>query len=325
MKTLNLPNHIIFGAKFPRMRVVIEGTRQSIFSMNNYNLFLEESDLNSKGTFTISALFKSAKNCPYCLRWTSVSLPECEAACNPCSLFAEKYEQLPAQDALTPYDGLMRKRVHLHRGPQVYNCELLSALLGCTTTSAERKFAEAYYHLAISWVDFPEEVLFSFRDIRKTYGDFLKSWHEDQSHLSLEAREPKEVIRAILDSLTAPALIPQVWFNCMYAPSGSSEHEWKEPICVDFIFIFENKLHVVEIDDPSHYARPNSSLKWVADEEAYTSNLKVERYLRSHGYEVHRLSSWEILNATESELIDLLIDVLGMPPSHFRPRLLASQ
>jgi hypothetical protein len=301
--------------------MVIEGTRQSIFSMNNYNLFIEESDLGDKGAFTIGSLFKSAKSCPYCLRWTSVTLPECEAACNPCTLFAEKYEQLPVGDNLIPYDGLTRKRVHLRKDPQLHNCELLSALLGCTTTPAEKKFAEAYYHLAISWVDFPEDVLFSFRDIRKTYGDFLRSW--DKSRTSLEAREPKEVIRAILESLTAPALLPQVWFNCMYAPDESPEREGEEPICVDFVFILENRLHVVEIDDPSHYARPNSSAKWVADEEAYTTNLKVERYLHSRGYEVHRLSNWEILNTSESELIDLLSDVLGMSPSHFRPKLVA--
>ena len=72
-----------------------------------------------------------------------------------------------------------------------------------------------------------------------------------------------------------------------------------------------------------HYAMPNSTVKWVADEEAYTYNLKVERYLRNHEYQVHRLSSWEILNTSESELIDLLIDVLGISLRHFRPKLLA--
>jgi very-short-patch-repair endonuclease len=97
----------------------------------------------------------------------------------------------------------------------------------------------------------------------------------------------------------------------------------KVPHCVDFIFIFENELHIVEIDSPSHYARPDHSGKWVADEETYATNLQVERYLYSQGYKVHRLSSREILNASESELIELVIDALGMSPSHFKPKLLA--
>jgi hypothetical protein len=58
---------------------------------------------------------------------------------------------------MLPYGGLEPERVHLNEAPKLYECELLSALLRCTTTPAERKFAEAYYHLAISWVDFPED------------------------------------------------------------------------------------------------------------------------------------------------------------------------
>lgn len=320
---MNLPNQIIFGSKLPQIEMMTEGSRQFMFSKNNYNLYREESDLDDKGTFTIGSLFKVAKNCPYCLKWTNVTLPECETACEPCSMLAEKYEELRAGDALILDDVLPLRRVLLHKEPHLYECELISKLLGCTTTPAERKFAEGYYNLALSWMDFPEDALFCLRDLRKTYGDFLQSWYESQPHSSPETREPKEVIRAILNSLVAPALIPQVWFNCTYTPEQQTESEMKVPSCVDFIFIFENKLHIVEIDSPSYYARPDPSGKWMADEDTYNANLKVERYLRSRGYEVHRLSNWEIINATESELIDLLSDVLGIAPRHFKPKLLA--
>lgn len=317
-----MPNHIIFGARVPRIEITIEGTREYMYSMNNYNLYREECDLDDKGTFTIGCLFKVARNCPFCLRWTNITVPVCETTCEPCSILAEKYEELRARDGSIPSNGSRLRRIHLHKEPHLYECEVLSALLGCTTTPAERKFAESYYRLAISWMDFPEDVTFCFGDLRKTYGDFLWSWHENLNRLSPQAKEPKEVIRAIIESLAAPALIPKVWFNCTYAPSQQAESETKGPNCVDFLFIFENKVHVVEIDGPSHYARPDSGGKWIADEETYTANLKLQRYLCVRGYEVHRLTEWEVLNATESELIDLLSDVLGMAPRHFKPRLL---
>jgi len=323
MRTSNLPNQIIFGSKLPQIETIIEGSKRFVFSKNNYNLYREESDLDAKGTFTIGSLFKVAKNCPYCLRWTSISLPECETACEPCSMLAEKYEELRAGDALVSDDSLALRRVLLRKDPDLYECELISTLLSCTTTPAQRKFAEGYYKLAISWMDFPEDALFCFRNLGKTFGDFLQSWYEEQPRLSPEAKELKKMIRAILDSLEAPALIPKVWFNYTYTHGEPHENEVKVPHCVDFLFILENELHVVEIDSPSHYVRPDSSGKWVVDEETYTTNLKIERYLQNQGYKVHRLSSYEILNASESGLIELVIDALGMSPSHFKPKLLA--
>jgi hypothetical protein len=310
VKTLNVPNHIIFGPRSPRMQVAIEGARQYVFSMTNYNLYREESDLDDRGTFTIGSLFKADKNCPYCLRWTNITLPECELTCKRCSMLVEN---LPLMHNILPYGGLKPERVHLNEAPKLYECELLSALLRCTTTPAERKFAEAYYNLAIASVDFPEDDLFCFRNLRKAYGDFA---------LSLEGREPKEVIRAILNSLAAPALVPQVWFNCAYENGHPQESAMKVPKCVDFMFVLENRLHVVEIDSPSQCGKSELSGKWMADEETYSTRLEMERYLRSCGYEVHRLRGYEILNASESELIDLVTDALGMSLGHFKSKLL---
>ena len=324
MNTRNIPKHIIFGAKPPRIEMTIEGSRQYMFSVNNYNLYREDSDLNGRGTFTIGRLFKIARNCPYCLINSSVILPECETTCEPCSLLAEKYEELcTASDRMLEGGSKLRK-VRLHKVPHLYECEVLSALLGCTTTPAEKKFAEAYYNLAISWMDFPEDAMFCLRDLRETYENFLQSCYGNQPQLSPEAMEPREVVGIILDSIVAPALIPQVWFNCSLAPEQQSENKIKAPTCVDFVLIFENKLHVIEIDSLSRYLRLGSSGKWVVDEETYTDNLRVERYLCSRGYEVHRFSEREIINATESELIDLLSDVLGMMPRRFKPKLLTS-
>ena len=324
MKTLNIPKHIIFGAKLPLIEMIIEGSRQYMFSMNNYNLYREDSDLNGRGTFTIGSLFKMARNCPYCLMNTSVILPECETTCEPCSLLAEKYEELYTASDRVPGGSSKLRKVRLHKVPHLYECEVLSALLGCTTTPAEKKFAEAYYNLAISWMDFPEDAMFCLRDLRETYENFLQSCYGNQPQLSPEAKEPREVVGAILDSIVAPALIPQVWFNCSSAEERQNENEMKAPKCVDFILIFENKLHVVEIDSLSRYLRLGSSAKWVVDEETFTDTLRVDRYLCSRGYVVHRFSEWEIINASESELIDFLSDVLGLMPRHFKPKLLTS-
>jgi len=323
MKTQNIPKHIIFGARLPRIETIIEGSRQYMFSMENYNLYREDSDLNGRGTFTIGRLFRIARNCPYCLMNTSVILPECETTCEPCSLLAEKYEELYTEFDLMPGGNSKLRKVRLHKVPHLYKCEVLSALLGCTTTPAEKKFAEAYYNLAITWMDFPEDAMFCLRDLRETYKDFLQSRYGNQPQLSPEAMEPRQIVGAILDSIAAPALIPQVWFNCTSAREQQNENEMKVPRSVDFILIFENKLHVVEIDSLSRYLRLGSGGKWVIDEETFTDNLRVDRYLCSSGYEVHRFSEWEIVNATESELIDLLSDVLGMP-RHFKPKLLTS-
>jgi len=323
MRKLNLPNQFIFGSKLPQIEMTTEGSRQYTFSKNNFNLFREDSDLDDKGTFTIGSLFKVAENCPYCLRWSNVTLPECETTCEPCSLLAEKYEELKAGHEKIPDGVLNLREVHLFKAPQLHKCKVLSVLLGCTNTTAERKFAEAYYHLAISGMDFPDHDLFCFRDLRKTYGDFLHSWHENLVRSSQKAREPREVIDAILNSLVTPALIPQVWFNYTHMHDQSHQNGVKVPHCVDFIFICENELHVVEIDSPSHYAIQDSAGKWLADEETYTSSLKTERCFHIQGYKVHRFSNYEILNASESELIDLMIDSLGMSPSHFKSKLLA--
>ena len=323
MKTLNIPKHIILGAKLPRMEMVIEGSRQYMFSNNNYNLYREDSDLNGRGTLTVGRLFRMARNCPYCLMNTSAIIPECETTCEPCSLLAEKYEELHTEFDRVPGGGSKLRKVRLHKVPHLYECEVLSALLGCTTTPAEKKFAEAYYNLAITWMDFPEDAMFCLRNLRETYEDFLQSRYGNQPQLSPEAKEPREVVGAILDSIVAPALIPQVWFNCTSAREQQGETEMKVPRCVDFILIFENELHVVEIDGLSRYLRLGSGGKWVIDEETFSDNLRVDRYLCSCGYQVHRFSEREIINATESELIDILSDVLGMP-RHFKPKLLTS-
>ena len=107
------------------------------------------------------------------------------------------------------------------------------------------------------------------------------------------------------------------WLNYTYDPTRSPEDERRllhdMPRRVDFVFIKERVFHVVEIDGPSHYAKYDEQRRrYEVDEELYTRNLKAERTLRSQGIQIHRISNWEILKATESDLISLIPNALGV-------------
>jgi very-short-patch-repair endonuclease len=85
------------------------------------------------------------------------------------------------------------------------------------------------------------------------------------------------------------------------------------PKRVDFLFVKKNKIYIVEIDDPSHYATYNDSKKrYDVDEERYTANLRAERILRNQGFEMRRLSNSEVLNSSELELKELILHALGI-------------
>jgi len=87
--------------------------------------------------------------------------------------------------------------------------------------------------------------------------------------------------------------IPQVWVNVISPPPpGVSWKEWKNshgqeelPQRVDFMFTYQGKRHIVEIDDSSHYRT----------EKNYRRTLNDTRWLRYCGYEVHRFSISELL------------------------------
>ncbi len=325
MKTFAPPEHIIFGARFPHIQRGSEGSRQYVFSTTNYNLFLNESDLDDNGTFTIGSLLKADKNCPYCLRWTSITLPECELMCKTCSLLTEKHAGTQTADEIRSSDWLKLKKAYLHETPRIYRCKLLSTLLNCTTTSAQRRFAEAYYQLAISWLGFSDDVISRFCDTHKTYGGVPRSF--DRSHIGSwsKAIENEKVIRGILDSLEAPAMIPQVWIRWIHGTPGCVKLEEKEWGCVDFLFIYRNELHVVEIYPSLRHTGYSLDGNVATSEERLSSRLNLEENLRNRGYKLHRFSEWEILNANESELPDLVSEAVGISLSSFKPKMSPQQ
>lgn len=96
--------------------------------------------------------------------------------------------------------------------------------------------------------------------------------------------------------------IPQVWVYIIpKPPPGVDWKQWEQqyqqeslPQRVDFLFTYQGKRHIIELDDIGHYAE-NSSGKWLASEPKYRKTLSDTRWLRRCGFEVHRLTNQEIL------------------------------
>jgi len=336
MKNLNLASPVIFGSQRPQLRLIIDDGKQYIYSMTNRNLYLAESDLDDEGTLTMGTLFKTGRTSvdggiiPWFVHEKDLALPMCYCL-NPCPMLFESCDQLPLVDGNPTKRQVKLTRINLQTKPQLYKCPLMAALLNSVSTEAEKKFAEMYYSWAICGdtdAVFHEDALqdkisYTFTKLSTTYGDFVQSWQKQQLRLASAYKDHTSVANGISTSLKAPALIPQVWLNYTYDPTKPPEHESQEskdmPRRVDFLFIKKGVVHVVEIDDPSHYAKyDKNEQKYEVDEEAYTRNLRADRTLRQQGMVIHRLSNWEILNATESELLNLLRDALDMFGS-FKP------
>lgn len=330
MTVLNLPNPIIFGPQRPQIRIRLEDGKQYVYSNTNNNLYFAKSAMDRDGTLAIGALYKGhdykyeANPCPWFIRSKRLTLPYCD---EPCRMLLQSSEELSLGVHTKSKSGPKLVKVNLREAPELYECHLLSELLRCATTPAEKKFAEMYYTWAICGTDnslpTPEELKLNssiewrYSSLKQQYKDFTDLWHAQQFHLYATCRNPQNVTSIIQESLTAPALIPQVWLNYTYDSSQPPTEETDElrnmPKRVDFLFIRQNKMHIIEIDDPSHYAIYDESKKrYEVSEEKYTNNLKTERVLREQGFEIHRLSNWEILNATESQLIGLISDALGI-------------
>lgn len=337
MARFEIPNPLIFGHSFPQLRLRVDSGKQYLYSSKNYNLYIPDDkwSLTEDGTFSLSDLDSQVvlsmmgeqaptfiSDGPNDLMLPTCTGPGSERACQMLLERSEQYEDSSVESTLR------LTRVNLHSSPQLYQCPMLATLLGCLDTPAEKKFAEMYYKWAIAGVhktyDRQLGELYQYNDLSRTYAASIREWQEQQLHIDPHdwsggsfSRSPGKLTSGIMQSIKTPALIPQVWLNYTYDPTRSPEEERRllhdMPRRVDFVFIKERVFHVVEIDGPSHYARYEEQRhKYEVDEKLYTRNLKAERILRRQGIQIHRISNWEILNATESDLISLIPDALGM-------------
>jgi len=108
-----------------------------------------------------------------------------------------------------------------------------------------------------------------------------------------------------------PVLIPQAWIQWHSDTKNELRNRNSSYAAnlyrVDFVAFWKNKRFAILIDDISHYARKNFS-SWNADEEKYSMRLKEDRKLRKEGWEVFRISNWEIRD--EQVISEILADFL---------------
>lgn len=96
--------------------------------------------------------------------------------------------------------------------------------------------------------------------------------------------------------------IPQVWLYVIpKPPPGADWKEWENkhkkesiPQRADFLFTYNGKRYIVEIDDINHYAIL-SKVTWLASEQKYRETLIDSRWLKAHGFEIIRFTNNEIL------------------------------
>ncbi len=112
-----------------------------------------------------------------------------------------------------------------------------------------------------------------------------------------------------------PVLIPQAWIQWHSSTKpelrANNSSYVDELYRVDFVAFWKNQRFAILIDDISHYAKKNHSY-WNADEEKYSMRLKEDRKLHKEGWEVFRISNWEICQQEiMPELLDDLREFIG--------------
>jgi very-short-patch-repair endonuclease len=104
-----------------------------------------------------------------------------------------------------------------------------------------------------------------------------------------------------------PVLIPQAWIQWNSKTRkeliSNSDFDFNQIYRVDFVAFWKSKRFVVFLDDIGHYGKKHNDL-WLADEESYFKGLVEERTLRQQGWEVFRISNFEVKQ--DLKLDDLL-------------------
>jgi len=107
-----------------------------------------------------------------------------------------------------------------------------------------------------------------------------------------------------------PALIPQAWIQWHSRTKRDlrsiSSSYVDDLYRVDFVAFWKNKRFAILVDDISHYAKKISS-RWDADEQSYSKRLKEDRKLRKEGWQVFRVSNWEMRR--EAFISEILVDL----------------
>jgi hypothetical protein len=251
----NVPLPVIFGPSFPKLKMFLRGGRQEVESRTNQNLYLTEADFTASGTYPLHRLLEA----------TGVWRNDVEGV-DP--MWVESWRETS--------DGGITE-LELVDDLDFSRCQALSLLLDYSPPS-HRLFHEKY--VQAHWQRQP---LFTY--------DFDR-WVRENGPASAWS-----VNRALAHvMLSFPALIPEVWLAIVGRDKTLEDEKYLEehPQRVDFVAFAGGQKVVIELDGKDHYSEQDAALdEWVASEEVYTRNLRIERSLRRQGWQIHRFSNLE--------------------------------
>jgi len=125
-------------------------------------------------------------------------------------------------------------------------------------------------------------------------------------------RDSKNIRLSLLKG-KVPALIPQVWINWESLTKQQVRRSGIEidgiPYRVDFAVFWNNKKYVIQIDGVEHYGVQRVDKGWDASESRYTSRIKEDRVLQTQGWQVFRVTNWEV---KDQNLLDTALNQLRL-------------
>jgi len=117
-----------------------------------------------------------------------------------------------------------------------------------------------------------------------------------------------------------PVLVPQAWiqWHSLDKPNlRSQSSQYVDDLQrVDFVAFWQNERFAILVDDISHYAQKTDK-GWWANEEQYSKRLKEDRKLRKEGWNVFRISNWEMRNNKAHEILEDLREFMGFEEPKF--------
>jgi hypothetical protein len=270
-----LPDPLICGPEFPKLRLVMRGGRQVTESKSNDNVRMGKAMFDSSGTVSMARVGRSLHAC-------DVAHAECEGWCP----LVAAWQDMP-DDEGDWYDGWA-----VNTGGEIKfpSCPAIERLASHCQTAPQRRF----FDLWCRYFTRPAEAPLTRAD---------EEWG------------PHAAERARAMRLDFPALIPEVWLNYLGPNKSADDelHLEENPSRVDFVMVAAGKKCVIEIDGKSHYADYHrDASRWVPDERRYTRNLKIERSLRRQGWEIYRFSDLEVSAVAPEKFLDLVFDLPGV-------------
>jgi hypothetical protein len=278
----NIPSPLPYGPTKPHFQMYMKRGKQVFVSRTNLNLVLTDDDFTDAGTFTMGTFLHS--------------LPDCRAVHEqqvcPC-LVAAANQFMSADEDIDPSLFSWHPRLDLEA------CPGIQRLIGFCST---RQQGQGPVAQAI----FLERYLRALHASVENLPEALTEAAQQSSLMSLYSLNRALVLRAF----HFPALVPEAWLNVVDRDDPTEEdiqHLSENPQRVDFALFARGYKAVIEIDGKTHYGfQKQGTGQWVASEQRYTKNLRIERSLRRQGWGIYRFSNLETRETPTEEYLDML-------------------